>query len=201
MKKFYYIAIASTMMFSCTGTKSIFEQESKTTKTEKSEITKDSTFAEVKSYKEIVETSAPIEKENSISLKTADSLTNQRINQALKNFKYTERSGNNSVKAHYDEESMMFIFKAYVEATQNKDVTEKEATESSTNTAEKVEKTLEEQVDTYVEKKIKVIPWWIWLILYFAFLDKKVALILSGLIPQMKGATTILNLLSMFRKK
>ena len=170
MKKPILFCIAFFILFftSCSvfnlGKKKQEEKERTTKTTELSEVKKDSSNIKNVNVSETKKETLPIDKSSSISLQTADSIANKRINEALRNFKITDRSGGNSFSAKYDEATMRLIFDAYIEGTKS---IEKETNTDqliNTNTESKTDKTFEEEVSEKSKKVIKMIPLWIWVV-------------------------------------
>jgi len=170
MKKIILFAIAFFILFftSCSvfnlGKKKQEQKERTTKTTELSEVKKDSSNIKNVNVSETKKETLPIDKRSSISLQTADSIANKRINEALRNFKITDRSGGNSFSAKYDEATMRLIFDAYIEGTKS---IEKETNTDqliNTNTESKTDKTFEEEVSEKSKKVIKMIPLWIWVV-------------------------------------
>lgn len=186
---------------SCLGTKKVIENNKETIKTEKKTTEKDNTSKKKEVFKENIIENAAIQKESSISLKTTDSIVNKRINEALKNFNYSEKSGGNSVNAKYDSELMQLQIKSYIDKTLNKETESYFKEETNQNNTTTSETTFEQNIDSYVYKRIITAPWWLWVIVYFAFLDKKVVSILGNFIPKLKGAKSIFYLLRFLNKK
>ena len=199
MKKPILFCIAFFILFftSCSvfnlGKKKQEEKERTTKTTELSEVKKDSSNIKKVNVSETKKETLPIDKSSSISLQTADSIANKRINEALRNFKITDRSGGNSFSAKYDEVTMRLVFDAYIEGTRS---TEKETNTDqliNTNTESKTDKTFEEEVSEKSERVIKMIPLWIWIVAGIFFLPtiiNRVMFIinpLKGVISKLKG--------------
>jgi hypothetical protein len=177
MKKPILFFIAIWILFfatSCSvfnlGKKKQSEKETTSKNSEISDVKKDSTNVIFKDKKEVTEKTSPIQKSNSVSLKTADSLTNVKINQALKNFRFYDRSGGNSVSAKYDEKTMQLLIEAFVAGTVNKETNTDSEQKTATNQTSISEKTTEEIIEETSSTVIKMLPWWVWLIgvVYFA---------------------------------
>ena len=154
------------------GKKTKLEKETTTKITDFRAIKKDSTSTVVKEVQQKEQTIAPIQKSNSISLKTADSLTNIKINQALRNFKFYDRSGGNSVTAKYDEKTMQLLIEAFVAGTSNKDTKTNTDTNTNTNNETTTDTSLEQTVEETSRTIIKMIPLWVWLIAAVWFLPQ-----------------------------
>lgn len=162
-------------MTSCGTLKKKQIKTSDTKTTEVVQTTSDSSNVVKEETKVVTEVSQPIEKENYISLMTADSLTNIKINEALRNFRYYDRSGGNSVKASYDPKSMQLLIQAFIAQTENKASEKNLDTKINTNKESSSEKTFEQNVDEYLEK-IKI-PWWIYAGLAFLFKNQIISTI------------------------
>lgn len=195
MKKIIIIIFA-LFLTSCLSTKKTIKNFEK--QKEKIEIKKDSIQKVSEKKSEKIEVSNPISKKNSISLKTADSLTNAKINKALRNFSYKDKSGKNTVSARYDEKTMQLILEAFISGSQNKTTENTLDTETNTNTETTSEKKFEKNVEKYI-KKI-VIPWWGYLILIFLF-RKTIFSILAFFLPQIRGIKTLTDLITPPEKK
>jgi len=141
---------------SCTTTKKTTETSSKTKKSVLTETKTDST--------NVIKKNQKIDNEYTIPLRTADSLTNARIREALRNFQAGARSGNNSTNVVFDEDALAFKIASIVGET----TSEKTTTNTDTNT----EKSFEQKTDEYIEKKIKRIPWWFYALIGFWFLPQ-----------------------------
>lgn len=150
------------LLTSCGTFKKTHTKSSSKVSTERTVVASDSTLVSNNETKEVSEINGPIAKESYISLMTADSLTNARINEALRNFRIYDRSGGNSFKASYDTETMQLLLQAFIQQTENKTSEKISDTNTSTNKSEASEKTLEQQLDEYIEKK--TIPWWVYAI-------------------------------------
>lgn len=202
MKKILYLIIAATLLTSCGTARKIFKTSKTESKTEQLKETKtDVSSVSSKEVKEYKETTTPIEKTSRVSLKTGEPDIDKRINQALRNFKYTERSGKNSLGLKYDEKVMELVFKAFVTGSQatTKETSQDKSSEVNTETSEQM--TVEQRIEDYVYKKVTRLPWWFYAFIYFFFLDAKVTTILSSFIPGLKGKNTILSIFGLFMKK
>ena len=146
------------------GKKTESEKERTTITTEKTDLKKDSTNLKKVNIFESQKETKSIDKSSSISLKTADSIANKRINEALRNFKVTDRSGQNTFSAKYDENTMRLIFDAYIEGT--KSVNKETNTDQLINTSTEITtgKTFEDKVSEKSKKVIKMIPLWLWVV-------------------------------------
>lgn len=187
----FCIAIVLIMLTSCSAFKKTQKKTERTVSTERTAVTQDSTFVSKNETKEVKQINGPIEKQSYISLMTADSLANARINEALRNFKFYDRSGGNSLKGSYDPETMLLELKAFIAETQNKDLQTNTDTSVGTNKKESSEKTLEQQLDEYIEKK--TIPWWVYAIGLF-LLRNHILAIVGFFIPGVRQVKTINDL-------
>lgn len=144
----FITVILFLLLVGCGPAKRIAKTTTTSTTATNNTVAKDSTA--------VIKQTQPIAKEQSISLKTTDSLVNQRINQALANFKFTERSGSNHTTAYYDAETMQLLIQSFVAATQDKTV--------ATNTDSATETTLATTIDNYLYEKVVRLPWWAWVL-------------------------------------
>lgn len=190
MKKYVYIILISFFCYSCLGTKKVIETNTSKKSVEKSEVKKDSS--------NVVEKNKAISDKLDLTVpkaKTDDKEFNKRVDskvdEILAKLNTSKRSGDNSYKLYYNLLKRQVEFEAKIGSTQNE--------KTSVVNEEKTEKSTEDVIDTYIYKKVTTIPWWLWVFIYFMFLDGKVVGILSNFIPQLKGATSILKLLSIFK--
>lgn len=97
-----------------------------------------------------------------VNVKTPDEAINAAIRNAFKDFAYSKESGSNSTNMTFDPDQMAFKIANYIGETQDKT--------SSSNTDTSKEVTIEERADRYIERRIKSLPWWVYIIgvLYFA---------------------------------
>lgn len=146
------LSICVLSLQSC-GTSKESVSKSQTKQTELTETKKDSS--------QVIERNKAINNEYSIPLRTADSLTNERIRQALSNFKAGAKSGSNSTNIRFDEDLLALKIASKIGETESKT--------TNTNTDTNTETSFEQQTDEYIEKKIKSIPWWIYAIGIFYF--------------------------------
>ncbi|RSC96064.1 hypothetical protein [Tenacibaculum singaporense] len=182
---FKRITLVLVILFfsSCVGSKKIVEESTIKKQTEKKEVKKDS--------------SNVIEKNGAIQDKvitpvasTGNDETDKKIDEILSKLNTTKKSGSNSYRQYYDTETRQLITDFLVAQTQNqKTVTNNESTS---------ETTLEEQINSYVYKRITTMPWYLWVVIYFLLLDTKVVSLLANFIPGLKGATSIL---AIFKRK
>ena len=186
---------------SCLGTKKVI-------KTTKKEVTEESLMSRIDSLFKLkekefksVKKSKPIKKVNSISLKTADSIANKKINEALRNFRYTEKSGKNTLNAFYDEKTIQLILKAYIEGSKSVKTESSKETESSLNKETESSSNKETEWSEEIYKRITTLPWWSYIAIYFLFLDRKITYILGEFIPFLSGKNSILSIISLFFKK
>ncbi|WP_028890877.1 hypothetical protein [Tenacibaculum sp. 47A_GOM-205m] len=177
------LVLVVLLFTSCLGSKKIAENSTIKKQTEIKEVKKDS--------------SNVIEKNGAIQDKvitpvasTGNEETDKKIDEILSKLNTTKKSGSNSYRQYYDTETRQLITDFLVAQTlSQKTVTNNESTS---------ETTLEEQINSYVYKRITTMPWYLWLLIYFLLLDTKVVAILANFIPGLKGATSILAL---FKRK
>ncbi|CAL2105482.1 conserved hypothetical protein [Tenacibaculum sp. 190524A02b] len=111
----------------------------------------------------------------------------KELDQLLKKLNTQKSSGNNNYKLYYDLEKRLIELKVQIAETQSQSV--------STLVDNQKESAYSEVSSEYIFKKLKVIPWYLWIVIYFFFLDSKITSILSNLFPRLKGATSILSLI------
>jgi hypothetical protein len=100
----------------------------------------------------------------SFSLRTNNKVVDSILKERLKGFNSTKTSGKNTYQAKFDYDKMVLDIAALVGETVSTNVsTNKESTSATT---------FEEKIDTYVSKKIKGIPWWVYALAAFWFLPQ-----------------------------
>lgn len=187
----FCILFVLMLLTSCGTFKKKHTKNSSKVSSERTIVASDSTLVSNNETKEVSEISGPIAKESYISLMTADSLTNARINEALRNFRIYDRSGGNSFKASYDTETMQLLLQAFIQQTENKTSEKISDTNTSTNKSETSEKTFEQKLDEYIEKK--TIPWWLYAIGVF-LLRNHILAVIGFFIPGIRQVKTINDL-------
>ena len=181
MFKWCFLFTVLFLMGSCVGSKRLVESSNVKEVSSKIEFKKDSSS--------FVERNKEIKDNISLSLRTNNKKVDSIIRQRLKGFNSSKKSGTNRYNAVFDYEKMALNIAAVIGATQN------EVTEYSSELEK--ETSVDEKVDSYVKTKISVVPWYVWVLLYFFFLDSKVVSIVSNFIPGLKGATSILSILNL----
>lgn len=186
----YFLCIL--LLSSCLGTKKIVEKKAIKNTTEKVEVKKDST--------NVVEKNRAIADKLDVAVpkaKTSDAnfnkIVDEKVDEILAKLNTTKTSGDNSYRLYYNLLKRQVEFEAKIGETQNEN--------TSTNSEEKTEKTTEEVIDTYIYKRVTTMPWYLWVAIYFMFFDGKIASLLSNFIPQLRGATSILSMFSLLKKK
>lgn len=188
MKNIIAILLLATLT-GCLGVKRVFKKEQTKLHTEKLELIRDSSNVLIKnkSIKDRLDVAVP-------KSKTEDSNFNKKIDaqidQILSRLNTSKSSGDNSYRLKYNKLKRQLEFDANIGATQNET--------TITNKEDMSEVVKKETLETSIYKRIKTMPWYLWLLLYFIFLDSKITALLSAFIPQLKGAST---LLSIFKKK
>lgn len=150
----YILTVVMVLLcFSC----STFKESSKSSVTREKQNTvlvKDSTAK--------IETSLPIKDNIVINVpRSQDEALNKALDAILSNLNTSKTSGNNSYKSTYDAENQRLLIEFLIGQTQNKDV--------SIASDSKIETSFEQQTDAYFSKKLKQLPWWVYLaaIVYF----------------------------------
>lgn len=137
------------LLFSSCGTQKKIQTTEKTT-TSKVETSTD------KNNK--VETSEEIKDRIIVNVpESSNEATMKMVDAVLKQLNTSKVSGNNSYASKYNEETRQLVIDYIVGETQNK------TNETVSNT--KTELTFDQQVDSYIKKK--VIPWWMYAIAIF----------------------------------
>ena len=155
MKKLILL-IFVILFTSCVGSKKTTKKDKVTKITELTDRKKDSATNTVVNSK--------IDDQFSIPVATADSLVNQSIKKALKDFNFKKSSGSNATSVRFDYEKMAFIVSNLIGETKSTDTT--------VNTDTNTEKSFEEEVTENTKKIIRIIPWWLWAIGAFFLLPK-----------------------------
>lgn len=173
MKKLLIILCVFITFSSCSVLKET-KKNSTTKETESSTLVKDSISNK--------ETSLPINDRVVINVpKTDNAELMEMFRLFAQQFNTSKTSGSNSYTSRYDEEKNQVVIDFVVAAT------EKLQTISNKETSS--EKTIEQQTDEYIEKKIKRIPWWVWALAAFWFLPsilQRVQLVLNPLASLLK---------------
>lgn len=146
--KYLFILILPFILVSCLGTKKTIENDKQVRETSHTEVSNDSISKEVVNQK--------IDDEFLLSLRTQDSVTNEAIKKALKDFKQEKKSGGNSTTIVFDEEALAFRLRNIIDETKS--------TELETNTESNTVQTKEEIVSEYVKTVRNMIPLWLWVI-------------------------------------
>lgn len=173
------ILILLILFTSCLGTKKVTETNKETTQIEKTEIKKDSVSSEVVNKK--------IDDAITIEVPVSDPEVDAKIDEILSKLNMSKSSGDNSYRFYYD--AQLRELRAEFEIGETKD---KEVVKSSEIVSEK---SFEERTDEYISKKIKIIPWWGWLVLVF-LLRKYIVGFIGIFIPGVKGIKTVQDLLN-----
>lgn len=96
-----------------------------------------------------------------VNVKTPDEAINSAIRNAFKDFSYSKESGTNSTNMTFDPDLMAFRIANYIGETQDK--------QTSSLVEKSKELSIEERADRYIEKRLKSLPWWVYVIgvIYF----------------------------------
>lgn len=148
------IGLLVVSCFSCSS----FKESSKNSVTKEKQssvLVKDSTAK--------IETSLPIKDNIVINVpRSEDEALNKALDAILSNLNTSKTSGNNSYRSTYDAENQRLLIEFLIGQTQNKEV--------ATAVDSKTEISFEQQTDEYFKKKMKALPWWIYLIAFIYFL-------------------------------
>lgn len=150
------ILILSFLMVSCVGQKKVSTQKQTEKQTNKVLVRKDSV--------KIIDRSLAINDKISLSLKTNDKKIDSIIRLRLKNFYTSKTSGNNRYTAKFDYEKLALEIAAVLNETVSKNVEK--------NTEKKTDKNTKVTTEEYLYRKLKVVPWWFWVVLAVVFLPQ-----------------------------
>ena len=189
----FFITIAFVIMIilmfsSCSllnlGSKKVTETNKETSQVEKSEVKKDSVSTEIVSKK--------IDDAITIEVPVSDPEVDAKIDEILSKLNMSKSSGDNSYKFYYDAQLRELRAEFEIGETKDSEVIKSDVTTS--------EKSLTEKTDEYISKKIKTLPWWIWLIVVW-FLRKHIVNLIGIFIPGVKGIRTVQDLLNPPKKE
>lgn len=188
MKKVLPI-IVLLIFTSCLGTKKVINKEHSLKQTEKVSSKNDS----------ISKTKTEINKEikDKLIIDVGDSGSddcNDKIDEILSKLNTSKSSGGNSYKSRYDKETRQLLVDFIVSQTESKQIT------TDTNSEFVSDKTFEETTKETVKRVIKIIPWWLWIIIAF-ILRKQIISLISIFFPAIKGIETISDLFTPPTKK
>lgn len=191
MKKILILIISFFLLNSCTGVKSVFQKETKTNSTEKTTSKSDSISKETIN-KKIDDTAIINIPKSETKDKDFDAAVNKAVTNILKSINFQKSSGDNNYKLYFDEKLDQLKLELQIGETNNK--------ETSLNNKETSEKTFEETVNENTKKFVKMIPWWVWVILVW-FLRKHIIAIIGIFVPGVSQIKTIQDLLNPPNKK
>lgn len=170
---------------SCLGSKKVSEKETSIKQFEKSEIVSDSV--------NITTVNQAIDDQVITSVAdSGDAEMNFRIDEILRKLNTQKSSGSNSYKLYYDDK--LRELRAEFSVGETKDV------EVATVKEETVEKSIEETYIENTKKVLKIIPFWIWLIVAFIF-RKQIIGFIGMFYPPILGIKTIKDLVTPPDKK
>jgi hypothetical protein len=153
---------------SCLGTKKVTDKEAVTTKTEKTTTKTDSTSK--------VDTNLGINDRIVVNVPQAnDENTTKLVDAILSQLNTSKSSGGNSYTSSYDKETRKLVIDFIIASTQNKE------TRSAVKTD--TEQTFEQTVTENTKKVVKMIPWWLWLIVGVWFLPQIINRVKLILVP------------------
>ncbi len=145
MKNLIIILILFT---SCRSVKTVSTSKKETTKTEKTEKKQDSI--------NIIKKNGAINDQLVTSVSsTGNKEIDRKIDEILSKLNTQKKSGSNGYRQYYDRQTRRLVTDFIVASTKNQTITK---SKEETN-----EKSFEEKTDEYFMKKIKQIPWWVYL--------------------------------------
>jgi len=162
MRYFIYIVFFFSFV-GCKSVKSTQELSSITKESEKIEVQNDS-ISRIETngaIKDEVITSVPRSNTNNAVL---DSLVDAKVDRILRMLNTRKNSGGNNYRLEFDE--LTREIRAYFELAETQNEFQ------ATNSSKKKEISFEEQTDSYVKKKIRSIPFWIYIIAAIWFLPQ-----------------------------
>jgi len=180
MVKFTYIFILIFCLSSCLGTKKTTEKKFQSISTEKVSKSIDSTNNTT--------VNKQISDKITVEVPVSDPIVDAKIDEILRKLNVEKSSGDNKYKIYYDKKLRELRAEFIVGETRNK--------ETKTSNEVVSEKAFEQTVTENTKKVIKIIPWYLWLVLIW--LTRKIFLIpiISIFIPGIKGINTIQDLLN-----
>ena len=182
-----FMLLVSTLI-SCSlmnlGSKKVTETNKETTLIEKTEIKKDSTSIEIVSKK--------IDDSIIIEVPVSDPEVDAKIDEILSKLNMSKSSGDNSYRFYYDSKLRELRAEFEIGETKDSEVIKSEETVS--------EMSFTEKTDEYISKKIKTLPWWIWLIGIW-LIRKHIINIIGIFVPGVKGIKTVQDLLNPPKKE
>lgn len=168
------------------GSKKITEKTSEIKQTEKIEIKNDSTSVEVVN-KEIDDKASIKVAESNTGDRDFDEAVNRAVTNILSSINFEKSSGDNSYKMWYDVKEQMMKMEAKIGETKDKEV--------NTNKDKEVEKSWEQTVTENTKKTIKMIPWYLWIVIVW-FLRKHLINLVGIFVPGVKQIKTVKQLLN-----
>jgi len=157
MKNILILFILLTVT-SCLGTKKTTERNSEIVKTELLQTKKDSISDTKTQVSEAINDKLVIDVGNSGSVEC-----DEKIDEILKKLNTSKSSGGNSYNSRYDAETRQILVDFIIAQTENKETT------LDINSEIQSEKSIEEKTSENISKVVKVVPWWLWVILIFWF--------------------------------
>ncbi len=154
-----YLIIVLLFLTSCRSVKTVSTSKKETTKTEKTQKKQDSTNIIKKNGAINDQLVTPV---SSSGNKEID----KKIDEILSKLNTQKKSGSNGYRQYYDRQTRRLVTDFIVASTKNQTITK--------NKEETNEKSFEEKTDEYFMKKIKQIPWWVYLGVLFVVYVKNV---------------------------
>ncbi len=166
------------------GSKKVTETNKETSLIEKTEIKKDSFKTEIVSKR--------IDDAITIEVPVSDPEIDAKIDEILSKLNMSKSSGDNSYRFYYDSKLRELRAEFEIGETKDSEIIKSEETIS--------EKSLTEKTEEYISKKIKTLPWWIWLIGIW-LIRKHIINIIGIFVPGVKGIKTVQDLLNPPKKE
>jgi len=170
------------LLTGCLGSKSVKERFEKSNSAEITKVEKDSLNDVKTSVNKEIKDNLVIDVGNSGSKECDD-----KIDEILKRLNTSKTSGSNSYSSRYNEDTRQILIDFIVAQTKDKETT------TSVNKEFESEKTFEQETSEKTKKVIKMLPWWVWIIVAF-LLRKQIISVIAVFYPPIKGIKTIADL-------
>ncbi len=155
------------LLIGCVGQKKVVKEAHRVESEKETTIKKDSS--------KVVDRSLAINDKIQLSLKTNDKKIDSLIRLRLKGFSTQKKSGKNYYTAKFDYEKLALILATVVGETKN--------INTETNTEKDTKEDIKQSDYEYFYAKIKVVPWWLWVLVAFFLLPKIIDNILYFVSP------------------
>lgn len=173
------IILLLLLLSNCLGTKTVTEKSSEKTSTEKTETKSDSS--------KTIEINRKIDDVITVSVPVHDPVIDAKIDAILSKINTSKSSGANNYNLSYDKIKREIIAELSIGETEN-------VKENINNSYVSVKSDEERAIETS-KKIVRLIPWWLWLILAL-LLRNQIISIIAIFIPGVRGIHSIHDLLN-----